>query len=202
MEIAGGFSDAEVLRQIKNGGSLDEVVKHIYRSHYRSAEAYIKLNSGNQEDAEDIFQDTVINFIQGVQRDKFRGECSIGTFMYTLVRNSWLNELKKRKRSRTREEKYEKEKVTTEVDISEFIMNGEVKKQIVELIENLGEHCKKILIGFYYDNLSIQEILPGLPYENEQVVRNKKYKCLQKLQEKLSLHPHISKNLKSIYYEP
>jgi RNA polymerase sigma factor (sigma-70 family) len=198
MEIAGGYSDAEVLRQVKKGNNLDEVVKHLYRSHFLSANIYIKQNNGNQEDAEDIFQDTVINFIQMVQKDKFRGECNIGTFMYTLVRNAWLNELKKKKRSRAREEKYEKEKITSEVDVSEFIVNREMKKQLVELIESLGENCKKILLAFYYDNLSIQEILISLPYENEQVVRNKKYKCLQKLQETLSLKPQISKNLKLI----
>ena len=68
----------------------------------------------------------------------------------------------------------------------------------MELIESLGENCKKILMAFYYDNLSIQEMLVNLPYENEQVVRNKKYKCLQKLQEILLLKPQVAKNLKSI----
>ena len=197
MEIV-SYSDAEVVLRIKNGKDLDGVIKHLYRSHFLTAVTYIKQNSGNQEDAEDIFQDTVISFIQLVQKDKFRGDCSIGTFMYTLVRNAWLNELKKKKRARVREEKYEIEKVTTEADASEFIVNREIKKQIVELIESLGENCKKILLAFYYDNLSIQEILINLPYENEQVVRNKKYKCLQKLQETLALKPQISKNLKSI----
>jgi RNA polymerase sigma factor (sigma-70 family) len=149
MEIVTGYSDSEALLRIKNGTDLDGVIKHFYRSHFLSAVTYIKQNSGNQEDAEDIFQDMVISFIQLVQKDKFRGDCSIGTFMYTLVRNAWLNELKKKKRTRVREEKYELEKVTTEVDASEFIVNREIKKQIVELIESLGENCKKILLAFY-----------------------------------------------------
>jgi RNA polymerase sigma factor (sigma-70 family) len=198
MEIVGSYSDEEVLRQIKNGKDPERVIKHLYRSHFLSAAIYIRQNSGNQEDAEDIFQDTVISFIQLVQKDKFRGECSIGTFIYTLVRNAWLNELKKKKRALAREEKYEREKVTSEVDVSEFIVSREIKKEIVELIESLGENCKKILMAFYYDNLSIQEILASLPYENEQVVRNKKYKCLQKLQEILLLKPQVAKNLRSI----
>jgi len=202
MEIVSNYSDEELLHQIKNGNNLDGVIKFLYRSYFLIANTYIKQNSGNQEDSEDIFQDTVINFIQLVQNNKFRGDCSIGTFMYTLARHAWLNELKKKKRARVREEKYEKEKVKTEIDASEFIVNREIKKQIVELIETLGENCKKILLAFYYDNLSIQEILLNLHYENEQVVRNKKYKCLQKLQETLALNPQIAKNLKSnLLYE-
>ena len=198
MEIVRNYSDEEVLHQIKNGNDRDGVIRHLYRSHFMAAAIYVKQNSGNQEDAEDIFQDSVISFIQLVQKDKFRGDCSIGTFMYTLVRNAWLNELKKKKRSLAREEKYEKEKVTSEADVGESIVTREIKKQIVELIESLGENCKKILMAFYYENLSIQEMLVNLPYENEQVVRNKKYKCLQKLQEILISKPQVAKNLKSI----
>jgi RNA polymerase sigma factor (sigma-70 family) len=198
MEIVGNYSDAELLQMIKNGHNLDGVIKYLYRSHFLKANIYIKQNSGNQEDAEDIFQDVIVNFIQVVQRDKFRGDSSISTFIYILVRNTWLNELKKRKRSKLREEKYENEKEKSEAGASEYIINRELKNQIVGLIESLGENCKKILLAFYYDNLSMQEILLNLHYENEQVVRNKKYKCLQKLQETLALKPEVAKNLKSI----
>lgn len=198
MEVVRSYSDEEVLHHIKNGTDQDGVIRHLYRSHFMAASVYVKQNSGNKEDAEDIFQDSVVSFIQLVRKDKFRGDCSIGSFMYTLVRNAWLNELKKKKRALAREEKYEKEKVSSEADVSASIVTREIKKQIVELIESLGESCKKILMAFYYDNLSIQEMLVNLPYENEQVVRNKKYKCLQKLQEILLSKPQVAKNLKSI----
>ena len=202
MEIVSNYSDAELLQMIKNGYNLDGVIKYLYRSHFLKANIYIKQNSGNQEDAEDIFQEVIVSFIQLVQKDRFRGESSIGTFIYVLVRNTWLNELKKRKRSKLREEKYENSQEKSEAGASEYIINREIKNQIVELIESLGENCKKILLAFYYDNLSMQEILLNLHYENEQVVRNKKYKCLQKLQEILAIKPHIAKNLKSnLLYE-
>jgi len=48
---------------------------------------------------------------------------------------------------------------------------------------------------FYYENLSMKEILNYLPYENEQVVRNKKYKCLQQLTEIMKNHPSIAGQL-------
>ena len=198
MEIVGSYPDPELLLNIKNGNNLDEVIKHLYRSNFLKATIYIKQNSGSQEDAEDIFQEVVVSFIQLVQKDKFRGECSSGTFIYTMVRNGWLNELKKNKRTRAREEKYETGKAVAEADVSEYIINMESKNQIVRLIESLGETCKKILMAFYYDNLSIQEILVDLHYENEQVVRNKKYKCLQKLQENLASKPGLAQSLKSI----
>ena len=198
MKIVSNYSDAELLRMIKNGDNMDAVIKYLYRSQFLKSSIYIKQNSGSQEDAEDIFQEVIVSFIQLVQRSKFRGDSSIGTFIYVLVRNTWLNELKKRKRSKAREEKYENAQEKSEAGAGEYIINREIKNQIVELIEGLGENCKKILLAFYYDNLSMQEILINLHYENEQVVRNKKYKCLQKLQQTLAIKPHVAENLKSI----
>ena len=182
MEIPGSYAEEELLRDIKKGTNLNDVIRYLYRDSFHRTAIYIKQNSGNQEDAEDVFQEAIVSFIQLVQRDKFRGDCSIGTFIYTLVRHSWLNELKKKDRARIREKNYESGKNIEEPDVSEYIINMESKSAIVKLIlEGLGETCKKILIAFYYENLSIQEILVSLDYENEQVVRNKKYKCLQKL---------------------
>ena len=198
MKIISNYSDAELLDVITKGDNMDEVIKFLYRFQFLKSSIYIKQNSGSQEDAEDIFQEVIVSFIQLVQRSKFRGDSSIGTFIYVLVRNTWLNELKKRKRSKLREEKYENTQEKSEAGAGEYIINREIKNQIVELIESLGENCKKILLAFYYDNLSMQEILTNLRYENEQVVRNKKYKCLQKLQQTLALKPHVAENLKSI----
>jgi hypothetical protein len=39
--------------------------------------------------------------------------------------------------------------------------------------------------------------LQTLNYENEQVVRNKKYKCLKQLEQMMMAEPDLVKNLKS-----
>jgi RNA polymerase sigma factor (sigma-70 family) len=69
--------------------------------------------------------------------------------------------------------------------IHEIIQDRELKKQLNQLLDNLGNSCRKILEMFYYENLSMKEIVSHLHYENEQVVRNKKYKCLQQLTDKM-----------------
>jgi len=57
------------------------------------------------------------------------------------------------------------------------------------LLHELGESCRKILELFYFENLSMKEIVSQMHYENEQVVRNKKYKCLQQLTDKMKQNP-------------
>jgi RNA polymerase sigma factor (sigma-70 family) len=202
MEIRKDFTDLSLIQALRSDSNPDEAIRHLYRTQFNMTAAYIKQNSGTEEDAEDIFQELILVFIEVLKKDKFRGESSVSTFLYALTRNIWLNELKKRGRSKLRDEIFEKGKDQTDEDMSHLIVNREVKTQLMQLVDKLGEACKKILLAFYFDNLSMREILKSLDYENEQVVRNKKYKCLKQLEQMMTGQPGLVKNLKSaLLYE-
>jgi RNA polymerase sigma factor (sigma-70 family) len=197
MKVDKMYSDADLLAAIRNKDTLDEAIRYIYQCYAETISSLIVNNSGNQQDAQDIFQETVVTFIETVNKDKFRGESSIKTFLVAIARNTWLNELKRRERSEHREEVYEKSRPGEEPDVSDLISEREKKQQFRELLGKLGDGCKKILTLFYYENLSMKEMLDHLPYENEQVVRNKKYKCLQQLTGLLKDNPVIAKMIQS-----
>jgi RNA polymerase sigma factor (sigma-70 family) len=197
MAINRSYTDITLLQDLRTDANHNEAIRHLYRTQFSITTAYIKQNNGNEEDAEDIFQELILVFIELVKKDKFRGESSISTFLYALTRNIWLNELKKRGRSKLRDETFEKGKETINTDISHYIASREIKTQLAQLVESLGETCKKILLAFYFENLAIREILKTLDYENEQVVRNKKYKCLKQLEQMIAAQPGLSKNLQS-----
>ena len=200
MEVIKNFPDSEIVDNLRSGKRMDETIRAIYREHFDSLSWFIINNNGNRQDAEDVFQEVVVNFIDLVQKDKFRGESTIKTFLFSLNRFTWLNELKRRGRSVAREEKYEKGQERVELDTSHFIADREVKAQVIELLSELGENCKKILLLFYYENFSIREILETLHYENEQVVRNKKYKCLKQLEQMIAEKPSVKQVLKSLLH--
>ncbi len=85
------------------------------------------------------------------------------------------------------------------MDVSHLIVNREMKSQLMQLVDTLGETCKKILLAFYFENLAMKEILKTLDYENEQVVRNKKYKCLKQLEQMMTANPVLLKTLNPFY---
>lgn len=201
MEFIRKMPDDEIVNNIRSGRLLDETVKELYRDHFEPLSRHIVLNSGSSQDAEDIFQEVIVNFISLVERDKFRGESSIRTFLFSMNRHTWLNELKRRGRAQAREEKYEKGQVRVEQDVSTEMAGREEKKMIASLVASLGETCKKILTLFYYENLSMREIVDQTDYENEQVVRNKKYKCLKQLEQLLQDNPALKETLKSLLHE-
>jgi RNA polymerase sigma factor (sigma-70 family) len=187
------YSDADLIAAIGRGDQLNSAIFFIYQQYAEAVQSFIMANSGTPPDAEDIFQETVVTFIDLVKKDKFRGEASVKTFLTAIARNLWLNELKKRARSDVREKAFEHNRDGVELDVSQYIANREVKQQFVAVLEKLGEPCKKLLTLFYYENLSMKDIVQHLPYENEQVVRNKKYKCLQALTDLVKQNPVIAK---------
>ena len=200
MELIRNLPDTELVANLRAGKSMDETIKAIYRNHFESLCWYIMNNSGSRQDAEDVFQEVVVSFIDLVQKDKFRGESTIKTFLFSLNRHTWLNELKRRGRALAREEKYERGQDKTELDAGHYIADREGKAEVTRLVGELGETCRKILLLFYYENLSMREILETLHYENEQVVRNKKYKCLKQLEQMITEKPYLKQSLKNLLH--
>jgi RNA polymerase sigma factor (sigma-70 family) len=198
MKVAEKYTDAELIAAISDTKDLNKAILSLYQQYSETTGAAIINYGGSRQDAEDVFQETVVAFIEIVKKGKYRMEASIKTFLVAVAKNIWLNELKRRERSDYREKQFEYGREQNEPDVSHHISDLEKKRQLRELVYKLGEPCQKILMLFYYENLSMKEIVDHLPYENEQVVRNKKYKCLQQLTGLIKDNPFIAMQINEI----
>ncbi len=189
------FSDAALAEAIKDKRNLNQAINFLYQEHAAVTRSFIMGRGGSEQDADDIFQETVISFIDTVQKGKFRFESGIRTFLIAISKNLWLNELRKRQRSDNREKLFEIGRNPEDPDVTEAIVDRELKQQLQNLLAGLGDSCRKILTLFYYENLSMKEMVAHMHYENEQVVRNKKYKCLQQLTGMLKENPVAAKQI-------
>ncbi len=204
MEIVRKYTDFELIEVIKASSSadVDNAIRFMYSSYYETLKIYTCQHGGNEEDAQDIFQEVLVSFIDLIKKEKFRGEASIKTFLYSINRNIWFNELKKRGRAEKRDTIFENHKDVMVVDVSQIMEQNETRREILNIVDELGDTCKKILLAYYYDNLSMKEILVNVNYETEQALRNKKSKCLKQLEQLLSVNPIMAKKLKiALQYE-
>jgi RNA polymerase sigma factor (sigma-70 family) len=176
------FTDADIISNLVNDQEVSASLKFLYRENFQVLSRYVLGNNGSEQDAEDIFQEVIVAFINLLKAGKFRGESSIRTFLFSLNKHLWLNELKRRGRALLREEKYEKS-MNREDQTADLAMELEqTRGELMKTLDLLGESCRKVLLLFYFENKSMKEMLELLPYENEQVVRNKKSKCMKKLE--------------------
>ena len=193
------FTDDELLETLRLEKSLTESIQFIYRNYFESLRWFILNNQGNRKDAELVFQEVVISFVKAVQKKQYPAGTSIKIFLFALNKHTWVNELKKRNKNSKYKIKYDKMENKAELDVSQFIASREVMNEIFGIVESLDATCKKILLMFYFENLSMQTVLTNLEYENEQVVRTKKYKCLGQIQKSISATPSLNARLKSFF---
>jgi len=192
------FSDSELIEAIHDKEMLESAITQLYQEHAEITRSFIMGKGGTEQDADDIFQETVVSFIDTVQKDKYRQESGIRTFLISISKNLWYNEIRRRQRAGNREKQYDTQINQEESGINDLIQDRELKNQLNGLLRDLGESCRKILELFYYENLSMKEIVTHLHYENEQVVRNKKYKCLQQLTDKMKQNPLAAQQISEL----
>jgi RNA polymerase sigma factor (sigma-70 family) len=195
------FSDSDLVEAIREKDLLEQAILQLYEDHAEITSSFIMGKGGTEQDADDIFQETIVSFIDSVQKGKFRQEAGIRTFLISISKNIWYNEIRRRQRAGNREKIFEMDRDQEEGPVTETIHDREMKQQMNKLLQELGESCKKILELFYYENLSMKEIVTQMHYENEQVVRNKKYKCLQELTDKMKQNPLAAKQINELIFK-
>lgn len=184
------YSTEEIISAIRSKKEINGAIQYLYSTHYRYLERYVRQNNGDEDDAADIIQECFLVFIKLIEENKFRQEASIKSYLYAITKNLWITELRKRKSMTMRGEIYTHEKEAIETDISSTLIKNESHELIMGIFKELGEKCKSILYKFYYEDLSMKEIMMLEDFSNEQVLRNKKHKCLKGLIEKIQSDPN------------
>ncbi len=176
------YSDKELLSSLQSldRNERNKALSYIYRNQYAIIAKYIKNNSGNDNDAEDVFQESLTILFEKVMDGSFKKESTLRTFLFAICKNQWSRRLRK---ASTKNEVYGIE--SDEVDDAEeplgsLIANEEVK-MIAALLDKLDCACKKVLILYYYENRRMKEIAELMDFANDKVAKNKKNRCLNKL---------------------
>ena len=112
------YADEELVQAIRQNQKLNKAISFIYQHHAEKISSFLINYGASQQQAEDVFQETVIAFIDIVKKDSFHLSAKIGTFLTAVAKNNWFNEVKKNERSQFREQQFEKGRDQEEADVS------------------------------------------------------------------------------------
>lgn len=175
------LKEAELLANLKDNRKEDRALEYVYRKYHSSVCRVVLKLGAVQQDAEDIFQESVIILYENVRAGKFQEKSSLGTYLTSIAKYRWLKKLRKAQRL----EQEIKETTDSFWDAEDFwIAREEQEGLVTSLLQNMGETCLKVLTNFYYKCLSMKAIANLMGFKNEQVARNKKSKCLKALRDK------------------
>jgi RNA polymerase sigma factor (sigma-70 family) len=169
------MKDLEIIERIRKGD--ETALDFLYKKNFRMMLKLILKNSGSEDDAKDVFQDALIVFWQKVKSDdNFTLTSKISTYLYSVCLNLWRKELDRKKRH-TYDQPDRSE--TQDQDAKE-------RNEIINrCIQELGDTCRKILIYYYFDRLSMADIADKLGFSNSDTAKTKKYKCKKELDSKI-----------------
>lgn len=152
--------------------------------HYPPVEKMIYRNGGSRADAKDIYQEALIILYKKAMGNNFTLTAKLSTYLFSVCRFLWLDEIKKRGKIPASELNEE-----NDPGLQEEISKEAEKEQKLQLAEKaiaqLGEKCREILLLFYIKRKSMSEIAGLLGYSSENTARNQKFKCLESARKKL-----------------
>ena len=176
-------SDKAIIQQLQSieEKEVDDALTYLYMVSKKTVSRFILRNKGTQQDVDDVFHDGLIAFYNLVKQDKINLDTNVEAYLYSICRNMWAKKLMKGPKLVELNESYNIIK-TEEIQI-DTILSGEKKNLIEQILKGLGKECEKILLLFYYEQLKTKEIVHRMHYANDQVLRNKKSKCMKSLRQ-------------------
>lgn len=169
-----------------------DTLEYIYKKFYPSVKVFVSNNSGNEDDARDVFQEAIIVIYRKVNDDKFVITCSFKTFVYAVVKNLWLKELEKRRKGDVRLNTEGYLEVADEtLDGSFFDPKSERYKLYQKHFLTLGEDCQKVL-RLFFAKQSLKEISQTMGFGSDKYAKKRKFQCKEILIKRIKNDPEFN----------
>ena len=180
MVDAKSWTDTQIIEGISIGDQ--KVLTWVYKKFFKVVLKHVVNNSGTEQDAKDIYQESILVLYHNVRKEGFQLNCQLQTYIFSIAKRLWLKQLRKSG------QKVKLELVDdsiTVVDMIEELESFEKREKEISEVSNglnhLGEPCQTLLTDFYYKKMAMEEIAEKFGYTNSDNAKNQKYKCLQRL---------------------
>lgn len=157
------------------------IIREIYSRFAEKVKLFICKNSGNVEDAADIFQESLMDIYEQARHKNLHLTCPFEPFFILVCKRKWLNSLKKRSHAPVTTDPENLSDIGEDVFAqAEIIEKNEQRSNLfLSEFEKLGEKCREIIKASLAGGAQekIAEAL-GVTYG---YLRKKKSECMAQL---------------------
>lgn len=178
------YGDDQIIEGIRKADPI--VLEFIYNNYFNAIRAIVKKQSRNNDDAWDVFQDTInylIDIIQKEDKDFSLNEASFSTFFIGIGKRIWIDRLRKSGRyvlMKNVPDTNFSEPALTEVLDSQDVETNALLRIYRKHLDNLHPDCK-YLITMLMNEKDGAFMAKKLQLKSTQVLYNKKRSCIKKL---------------------
>lgn len=182
------FTDQEIIDGLlqKSAALTDEIVTYLYQEHQKSIDWMVMNNSGTKEQANDLFQEVILAFLDNVWHYKFelREGVKVKTYLYEIARMMWLKQIRKDTNRFNRERKFadgQNRFLSSGMNPELDLLNAEQFEQAKKVFHRLDDFCQQILTAFYGEQMTMQEIADTFGLGTAANAKTRKYRCMEQL---------------------
>ena len=167
------------------------IIQAIYDKFVPKVINYIKQNSGNSDQAQDVIQDTLVTIYNQASEKGLQLTCPFDAYFFLLCKRKWLNVLKKttNKEVTINEEVLSKGDEAQELAFETSVF-GEKQALFAEMFEKMGDACKDLLKATFKIK-SMEDVAKSLNITYA-YARKKKSLCIGKLTELVRESPKFN----------
>jgi len=208
------YSDKALLDGIQKQDRV--VLEYIYESYYPPIQSLITRNSGSEDDAKDIFQETILIVYDKTNTDELTLQCSLKTYFYSVSKNLLFEHLRQKRKMNTAfvdtedlfysvsknllfEHLRQKRKMNTafvdteDLESIEVEMDESMHQNLEDFLyykhfSKLTENCQKI-IRMLLRKISSKEITQMMGFTSENYTNKRKHQCKESLMKKIKNDP-------------
>jgi RNA polymerase sigma factor (sigma-70 family) len=177
------MTNSELLLAIKQSdASRDKTLQQIYADDKlrKTVFSHILHNGGSQQDAEDVFQDTLVLFDRQIREDKFQGQSTWGTYFVGIAKWRWVSLRRKFSRDSAELKPDYHDSPVESVEVR--VIEGEKLTVIEAVLARIGERCQQVLT-YYKLSHSMDEIAEMMHLSSPEMAKKVAYECRKKFKE-------------------
>jgi len=156
-----------------------KILMLFYQEFFPVIEKHVLLNSGNKDDAKDLFQEVLVALYRNFGQKNARLTTDLKSYIFVIGQKMWYKELRFRKRYHARLEDFQKLDPWKESEMDKYLEQKRFslyQKHIVKLPED----CRK-LFKFISEKITIEDLKKKMDFSSGEYTKRRKYMCIQKL---------------------
>lgn len=136
--------DQSYIEGLANNDSV--VIQSIYKKFVPKVVSYIRNNSGDEDQAQDVVQEIMILLFNQAKAGKLQLSCPFDAYFFLLCKRKWLNELKKASnKGVTINEGFTSNNEPTEDMVAQTEVFEEKQQLFDVMFQKLGDKCQELL---------------------------------------------------------
>ena len=167
----------DVLEDLKT--EINFAFGKLYKDNFYKISNFVKNNSGNNGNAEDLFQDAMLVLLEKLRKDQFQLTASINTYLYAICKNLWFKKLRDRRYELSMDE------MQTTVFLNSIDESIENEKSYLEKLKGyllkITTHCNRLIHDIFFKDKAIDQIQQEYGYSTKHNAQNQKHKCVEQI---------------------